>query len=510
MSKSEGLKIGIRFTEDLAGDVSGNESAFVITGEEYKYVNGVLIDKEYQIEKIERYPVPVLYEDDFSGGIADGVETGSNVVKLTGAEFNLNFDGEDDSVRISDSTPMRLSSKFTLEVTVRVSVINVGEQYVLWKYTGGTAFSTSYGIRLNNNVWLARVTKGGTQISAMGTSTPIIGEWCHLAVVYDGSRLTLYVDGIQEVQSSVSGALDMGAYPIYVGKRESSSGVFDGYFNGDIKNVRAWSIARTQQEIQNAIDSELEGNETGLVGYWKLSEGIGVISNDSTVNANHGTINGATWEVKGYSTEQPATFITSPIDLSTLPNNPRIRWTSEEPASTVITVECAVTNDNTNTPATWTQIENGELLSIPQTNGYFLWLKYTLQTTDTTVTPTLQRVWLEEASAPQNKILITMDWWGKFNNVEDKIKVLYDASKGSLMGAGGAVESFEIEFTPQDLIQTPNPNAEELILAYPYEILLELKDMERINVYSKDATNLIKAYPYEIVLDLKDVSEINP
>ena len=32
-------------------------------------------------------------------------------------------------------------------------------------------------------------------------------------------------------------------------------------------------------------------------------------------------------------------------------------------------------------------------------------------------------------------------------------------SKGSLSGAG-AVESFEIEFTPQDPIQTPNPNEE--------------------------------------------------
>ena len=40
MSKGEGLKIGIRFTEDLVGDISGNENAFTVTGKEYKYVNG--------------------------------------------------------------------------------------------------------------------------------------------------------------------------------------------------------------------------------------------------------------------------------------------------------------------------------------------------------------------------------------------------------------------------------------------------------------------------------------
>lgn len=104
-------------------------------------------------------------------------------------------------------------------------------------------------------------------------------------------------------------------------------------------------------------------------------------------------------------------------------------------------------------------------------------------------------------------ILITMDWWGRFNNVDDKIKVLYDASKGSLTGAGGAVESFEIEFTPEDLIQTPNPNEEELIKAYPYEIVLDLKDITFTNGYPQET---IKAYPYEIVLELKHVSEINP
>lgn len=121
-----------------------------------------------------------------------------------------------------------------------------------------------------------------------------------------------------------------------------------------------------------------------------------------------------------------------------------------------------------------------------------------------------QVVSVESHPTEPKSILLTLDWWSRFNNVEGELTVEYDATKGSLTGAGGAVESFEVSFNPIDLIQTPNPNAEELILAYPYEILLELKDIEYINAYAKDDTNLIKAYPYEIVLDLKDVSEINP
>ncbi len=74
MSKADGLKIGIKFTEDLVGDISGNESAFSITGKEYQYVNGNLIDKMYIIEKIERYPTISSYREDFNIGILLGTD----------------------------------------------------------------------------------------------------------------------------------------------------------------------------------------------------------------------------------------------------------------------------------------------------------------------------------------------------------------------------------------------------------------------------------------------------
>ena len=56
MSKGEGKKIAIQFTDELVGDVSGNEEAFTVTGKEYKYVNGPLIDMGYPIKTVERYP----------------------------------------------------------------------------------------------------------------------------------------------------------------------------------------------------------------------------------------------------------------------------------------------------------------------------------------------------------------------------------------------------------------------------------------------------------------------
>ena len=68
MSKGEGRKIAIKFTDDLVGDVAGNEGAFSVKGKEYNHVNGVLIDGDYQVEKVERYPTPKEWIGDLSIG----------------------------------------------------------------------------------------------------------------------------------------------------------------------------------------------------------------------------------------------------------------------------------------------------------------------------------------------------------------------------------------------------------------------------------------------------------
>jgi len=61
MSKSDGKIIAIKFNLPIVGDVSGNVSAFTITGEEYLYTdgpnyNGPLQDKSYEISSVVLHP----------------------------------------------------------------------------------------------------------------------------------------------------------------------------------------------------------------------------------------------------------------------------------------------------------------------------------------------------------------------------------------------------------------------------------------------------------------------
>jgi hypothetical protein len=64
--------------------------------------------------------------------------------------------------------------------------------------------------------------------------------------------------------------------------------------DGNLSEVRLWSIARTKAEIQDNMNKRLNGGEPGLVAYYKLDEGDGTTAADSA-GTNDGTIYGATW-----------------------------------------------------------------------------------------------------------------------------------------------------------------------------------------------------------------------
>jgi hypothetical protein len=96
-----------------------------------------------------------------------------------------------------------------------------------------------------------------------------------------------------------------------IGTRETAQGMF---FKGEIADVRFWNSARTSAEITSNKNSVLVGNETNLVGYWKLDGTSGATASDSTANALNGSLtyyaNGCDTSGPGWS-NQPGTTVTN-------------------------------------------------------------------------------------------------------------------------------------------------------------------------------------------------------
>ena len=47
------------------------------------------------------------------------------------------------------------------------------------------------------------------------------------------------------------------------------------WLNGKIDEIRIWNIVRTESEIRQNMNRHLNGNEPGLVAYYRMDEGKG-------------------------------------------------------------------------------------------------------------------------------------------------------------------------------------------------------------------------------------------
>jgi hypothetical protein len=107
-------------------------------------------------------------------------------------------------------------------------------------------------------------------------------EWEHVAATYDGSEMTLFLNGnAMETQEEHGNVLN--ASFVFLGRHQDS-------FNGLIDEVRVWNVARTQAQIQADMNRSLRGDEPGLVGYWRLDEGSGQAILDSSSRGNDGRL----------------------------------------------------------------------------------------------------------------------------------------------------------------------------------------------------------------------------
>ncbi len=98
----------------------------------------------------------------------------------------------------------------------------------------------------------------------------VLNEWNHVAVVRENGLCKLYVNGNQLAE----GIVNEGVNPTIIGMGGRTTNM-DRFFSGIMVDVRMWNIARSQSELQGNMNKFLEGNEDGLIGYWRMDEGSG-------------------------------------------------------------------------------------------------------------------------------------------------------------------------------------------------------------------------------------------
>lgn len=142
------------------------------------------------------------------------------------------------------------------------------------------------------------------------------GEWYHIAASYDQETriVRIYVNGKLQSEGTEMGLTTpalmnlamRGYYNLFEQNpdNEDYKKAYGGWgdarqlffgksyddtrqLNGDIAEVRIWSVARTEEQIrENMYDIPDPENEPTLLGYWKFDEGEGNIIYDRTGHGN--------------------------------------------------------------------------------------------------------------------------------------------------------------------------------------------------------------------------------
>ncbi|QKG55050.1 LamG-like jellyroll fold domain-containing protein [Hymenobacter sp. BRD67] len=203
----------------------------------------------------------------------------------------LAFDGVDDYVPFG-STPavnnLGLGS-FSMEAWVYYDGGN-GAESIIRK-------DGDYNLYLNGNTLHAEVWTGGMgnpawqRIDASTTALPA-NRWAHVAAVWNGSTMQLYINGALEASTTTSSSISASA-TLTLGKSQ----VYGNLLNGRLDEVRIYTAALSQAQVQADMRSTASVLPASLKFYLSFDQGTGGSTNtgqttlyDQSANAYAGTL----------------------------------------------------------------------------------------------------------------------------------------------------------------------------------------------------------------------------
>lgn len=179
---------------------------------------------------------------DLSGNGNHGTVNGATqgVTGILG-ETAYSFDGSDDYVNIP--SPPSFNS-YTISVWVYPHSPTAGEQDFVTLYDNNEV-SLVLDHADDPQKWKLQQNYSGTWYNVASLDTVAASTWYHVAGVWNGSEIELFVNGVSQAKASVSG---MDAYNgvSEIGARSASNLEFDG----KLSDVRIYDHALTFQEIQ--------------------------------------------------------------------------------------------------------------------------------------------------------------------------------------------------------------------------------------------------------------------
>jgi hypothetical protein len=196
--------------------------------------------------------------------------------------FVLQFDGVDDAVKLDNEEVFDFTNQVGVEAWIKINQFDKPWQTIVSK---GNSWALQ---RFNATNLLSFEVAGVGNVISSNLINVNDGQWHHVAGMYSGSGLDLYIDGELAGTTVATGNITTNDAEVWIGANQI---INSRQFNGFIDEVRIWNTARTTQQIRESMNLTLLGNESGLTAYLQLNEGNGLITNEFA-NGSIGTLVG--------------------------------------------------------------------------------------------------------------------------------------------------------------------------------------------------------------------------
>lgn len=165
--------------------------------------------------------------------------------KIGGA---LRFAGNGDWVHVANESKFDCVAAVTVAAWIKVNRFDKEYQAIVTKGDSAWRIQRNQNTDTLEFACSGLAIPGGDQWGGLyGSSNVNDGKWHHVAGVYDGQRMYLYVDGVVDSSQPASGGINTNDEPVYIGENSEMTGRF---WNGLVDDVRVYNGALGQAEIR--------------------------------------------------------------------------------------------------------------------------------------------------------------------------------------------------------------------------------------------------------------------
>jgi hypothetical protein len=221
----------------------------------------------------------------------NGAPAASETVPSGSTTQALQLNGTNQYVDLGNPADLNFRGPITLEAWIK-PMSRGGLQDIITHGYQTSPYQAEVYLRIANGTYQVG-SWNGTDSSATATMpTSDLGQWVHLAGVYDGTHWQLYRNGVLVASSAPTpqGALLVSSTDWAIGARGTGT---ERFFQGSIADVSIWRVGRSAAQVQADMRSGLTGTEAGLAAYYRFAETNSVTATDASGNNNNGMLGGA-------------------------------------------------------------------------------------------------------------------------------------------------------------------------------------------------------------------------